>query len=58
MTGTWLPFPVAQLRRRARNAKSSKDRHDTAYFAWEVSIRLAVAASPPRDPSELRRFSS
>ncbi|MEQ8765052.1 MAG: SUMF1/EgtB/PvdO family nonheme iron enzyme [Planctomycetota bacterium] len=54
---TWLPLPVAQLRRRAYNAKSSKDRHDTAYFAWEVSVRLAVAAAPPQDPSSLRRAS-
>ncbi len=54
---TWLPIPVAHLRRRAFNAKSSKDRHDTAYFAWEVSVRLAVAASPPKDVAALRRAS-
>ena len=41
------PLPVAALLRRARNAKSAKDRHDTAWFAWEASVRLAVAAEPP-----------
>ncbi|MEQ8767931.1 MAG: hypothetical protein RL885_28765 [Planctomycetota bacterium] len=54
---TWLPLPVAQLRRRAHNAKSSKDRHDTAYFAWEVSVRVAVAVSPAKDVSSLRQGS-
>ncbi|MCY2961920.1 MAG: serine/threonine-protein kinase [Planctomycetota bacterium] len=52
-----LPLPVARLWRRARNAKSAKDRHDTAYFAWEVSIRLCVAAAPPADPTPLARAS-
>jgi hypothetical protein len=44
-----LPWPVAHLLRRARNAKSPKDRHDTAYYAWEASVRLAAAAEPPPD---------
>jgi tetratricopeptide (TPR) repeat protein/serine/threonine protein kinase len=48
-----LPLPVAALLRRAQNAKSPKERHDTAYFAWEASIRLAVAARPPEDPAAL-----
>jgi len=52
-----LPLPVESLLRRARNAKSPKDRHDTAYFAWEVSVRLAVAARPPQDPRPLARGS-
>jgi len=52
-----LPLPVARLRRRSLNAKSSKDRHDTAFHAWEVSVRLAVAAARPRDVSRLRRGS-
>lgn len=42
-----LPLPIAALRRRSHNAKSAKERHDTAHFAWEASIRLAVAAQPP-----------
>jgi len=50
-----LPLPVAALLRRARNAKSAKDRHDAAYYAFEVSIKIAVLAGPPRDPSALAR---
>ena len=37
-----LPLPVAMLVRRARNAPSPRDRHDTAFAAWEASVRLAV----------------
>ncbi|MBI3185043.1 MAG: protein kinase [Myxococcales bacterium] len=48
-----LPLPVGSLVRRARNAKSPKERHDTAYFGWEASLRLLVALSPPADSSEL-----
>ena len=48
-----LPLPVARLKRRAFNAKSAKDRHDNAYFAFEVSVRLAVAYAPPTAPSGL-----
>ena len=54
---TPLPLPVARLRRRSHNAKSAKDRHDTAYFAWEVSLRLGVAAAPPAEPGVLARAS-
>ena len=50
---TTLPFPVAALLRRHRNAKSGKERHDSAYWAWEASVRLAVAARPP-ESAELR----
>jgi len=53
-----LPLPVARLWRRALNAKSAKDRHDTAYFAWEVSIRLGVAVAPPADVTSLARGST
>ncbi len=52
-----MPSPVAALARRAGNAKSAKDRHDTAYFAWEVSLRLCVAARPPADYSALAKGS-
>jgi len=55
--GAGLPLPVHVLLRRAHNAKSPKDRHDTAYFAWEVSVRLAVAARPPADVTRLARGS-
>jgi WD40 repeat protein/serine/threonine protein kinase len=47
------PFPIASLLRRARNAKSPKERHDTAFFAWEASVRMSVAAFPPGDASSL-----
>lgn len=48
-----IPFPIAHLVRRARNAKGPKERHDTAFYAWEASVRIAVAATPPADPSVL-----
>jgi serine/threonine protein kinase/tetratricopeptide (TPR) repeat protein len=47
-----LPLPIAALALRARNAKSPKERHDLAYFAWEASVRLAVALRPT-DASKL-----
>ncbi|MCP5069130.1 MAG: serine/threonine protein kinase, partial [bacterium] len=57
MNSAPFPLPVAGLRRRSHNAKSAKDLHDTAYYAWEVSVRIAVAASPPEDPMPLVRSS-
>ena len=48
-----LPLPVAALQRRAHNAKSPKERHDTAYYAWEASVRLGLAARPPAEPGGL-----
>jgi len=48
-----LPHPIANLMRLARNAKGPKDRHDSAYFAWEASVRLAVAARPPSETESL-----
>jgi TPR repeat protein len=47
------PYPIRALVRRARNAKSPKERHDTAYFAWEASVRVAVADRPPADRASL-----
>ena len=35
-----LPLPLAQLYRRAHNAKTVRDRHDTAYCLWEASLKL------------------
>jgi len=52
-----LPLPVAVLTRRAGNAKSPKERHDTAYYAWEASIRLRAAIAAP-DVSKLERPSA
>src|SRR5262245_45609270 len=50
-----FPLPIARLVLRSRNAKSSKDRHGTAWCAWELSIKMAVAAQPPSSPSNLAR---
>jgi serine/threonine protein kinase len=47
------PLPIEALARRARNAKSPKERHDAAWFAWEASVRAGVAARPPREPAGL-----
>ncbi|MGC4120190.1 MAG: serine/threonine-protein kinase [Myxococcales bacterium] len=49
---TPLPLTIAWLARRAFNSKSPKERHDSAYFAWEASVRLA-AAQAPRNPASL-----
>ena len=35
-----LPLPLAQLYRRARNGKTPLDRHLTAYYLWEASLKL------------------
>ena len=35
-----LPLPLAQLYRRAHNAKTVRDRHDTTYCQWEASLKL------------------
>lgn len=53
MGATDVPLPIAALAMRARNAKSAKERHDLAYFGWEASIRLAVAARQPEDRAKL-----
>ena len=34
----WLPMPLAQLYRRAHNAKTALERHNTAFFLWEASL--------------------
>ncbi len=35
-----LPLPLAQLYRRAHNAKTPLERHLTAYFLWEAALKL------------------
>ncbi len=40
-----LPLPLAQLYRRAHNAKGARDRHDTAYCLWEASLKLLGATA-------------
>lgn len=39
-----LPLPIAQLYRRARNAKSATEKHQAAYFLWEASIKLLTTS--------------
>jgi hypothetical protein len=48
-----LPLPVATLARRGNNAKGPKERHDTACFALEASLRLAVAGPFSPDGSRV-----
>jgi WD40 repeat protein/serine/threonine protein kinase/tetratricopeptide (TPR) repeat protein len=40
-----LPLPLAQLYRRAHNAKGPRDRHDTAYCLWEAALKLLGATA-------------
>jgi serine/threonine protein kinase len=40
-----LPLPLAKLYRRAHNAKAPKDRHDTAFYLWEATLRLLASAA-------------
>ena len=35
-----LPLSLAQLYRRAHNAKTPQDRHLAAYFLWEAALKL------------------
>src|SRR3954469_25800701 len=35
-----LPLPLAQLYRRAHNAKTPLERHLTAYYLWEAGLKL------------------
>jgi hypothetical protein len=38
-----LPLPLAQLYRRAHNAKTALERHLTAFYLWETSLKLLGA---------------
>jgi serine/threonine protein kinase/formylglycine-generating enzyme required for sulfatase activity len=40
-----LPLPLAQLYRRAFNAKNARDRHDAAYYLWEAGLKLLGAVA-------------
>jgi hypothetical protein len=51
--GVRVPWPVARLLESAQYAKSAFERRERQWLAWEVSLRLAVAASPP---AELRQL--
>jgi hypothetical protein len=38
-----LPLPLAQLYSRAHNARTALDRHLTAYYLWEASLKLLAS---------------
>jgi serine/threonine protein kinase/formylglycine-generating enzyme required for sulfatase activity len=40
-----LPLPLAQLYRRAHNAKSALERHLSAFYLWEASLKLLAAGA-------------
>jgi hypothetical protein len=40
-----LPLPLAQLYRRAHNAKSAQERHHAAYYLWEAALKLLGATA-------------
>src|SRR6185295_17422159 len=35
-----LPLPLAQLYRRAHNAKTPHERHHAAFYLWEAALKL------------------
>src|ERR1700694_5619467 len=51
-----LPLPLAQLYRRAHNAKTALERHLAAFYLWEASLKLlasvAVVAYAERGPPD------
>jgi WD40 repeat protein/serine/threonine protein kinase len=40
-----LPLPLAQLYRRAQNAKTALERHLTAYYLWEAALKLLASVA-------------
>src|SRR5579864_1425569 len=40
-----LPLPLAQICRRALNAKSALERHQAAYYCWEIALKLLASAA-------------
>src|SRR5438128_2222384 len=40
-----LPLPLAQLYRRAHNAKTSLERHLTSFYLWEAGLKLLASAA-------------
>jgi serine/threonine protein kinase/tetratricopeptide (TPR) repeat protein len=40
-----LPLPLAQLYRRAHNAKTPRDSHDFAFYLWEAALKLLAASA-------------
>src|SRR5204863_4891296 len=40
-----LPLPLAQLYRRAHNAKTPLERHLSAFYLWEAALKLLGSAA-------------
>lgn len=40
-----LPLPLAQLYRRAHNAKTALERPQAAYYLWEAALKLLGAVA-------------
>jgi serine/threonine protein kinase/tetratricopeptide (TPR) repeat protein len=40
-----LPLPLAQLYRRAHNAKTARDAHDFAFYLWEAALKLLAGSA-------------
>src|SRR5436305_14818681 len=60
-----LPLPLAQLYRRAHNAKTALERHLTAFYLWEASLKLLAsvavveyAEQPAHDPQLAERLTT
>jgi eukaryotic-like serine/threonine-protein kinase len=51
-----LPLPLAQLYGRAHNAKSSRERHDNAFYLFEASAKLLAITSAAAYLEEISRF--
>jgi serine/threonine protein kinase len=60
---THLPLPLAQLWKRARNAKTAHERHLSSYYLWEAALKLIAfvaiveyARRPEHDPELTSRL--
>jgi WD40 repeat protein/serine/threonine protein kinase len=58
-----LPLPLAQLYRRAHNAKTALERHLTAFYLWEAGLKLLASVAvveyaerPEHDPKVAERL--
>ena len=49
-----LPLPLAQLYRRAHNAKTPLERHLTAFYLWEASLKLLASVAVVEYASQFR----
>jgi hypothetical protein len=60
-----LPLPLAQVYRRAKNARTALERHQAAYYCWEAAVKLLGACAVleyaqrgARDPRLTERLQS